>query len=99
MGRNDNEEEAQLIEDALCPPDDPVELALSKLIGLESVKNQVRGLRRSIEIETKSPSGEKVPPYHIALQGNPGTGKPDGERHYHRGFRRSAQGKPWRPCA
>ena len=75
MGRNDNEEEAQLIEDALCPPDDPVELALSKLIGLESVKNQVRGLRRSIEIETKSPSGEKVPPYHIALQGNPGTGK------------------------
>jgi DNA polymerase III delta prime subunit len=72
MARNDNDDEAQLIEDALCPPDDSVEIALSKLIGLESVKNQVRGLRRTIEMDSKAPS---VKPYHLALQGNPGTGK------------------------
>lgn len=74
MSRNENEEEAQLIEDALCPPDDKVELALSKIVGLETVKNQVRGLRRTMEMAKYAP-GAKTCPHHIALQGNPGTGK------------------------
>lgn len=73
MARNENEEEAQLIEDALCPSDDPVELALSKLVGLETVKNQIRGLRRTAEILKKT--GDKSPPHHICLQGNSGSGK------------------------
>lgn len=76
MSRNENEEEAQLIEDALCPPDDQVELALSKLVGLETVKNQIRGLRRTVEMNKVTGFGNKAaPPNHIALQGNPGTGK------------------------
>ena len=52
--RNENEEEAQLIEDALCPPDDTVEIALSKLVGLEAVKNQIRGMRRTMELVKSS---------------------------------------------
>ena len=76
LARNENEEEAHLIEDALCPPDDSVELALSKLVGLEAVKNQVRGLRRTIEMQQTSKSTDKSNmPFHLALQGNPGTGK------------------------
>jgi hypothetical protein len=78
MGRNnDNEEEAQLIEDALCPPDDSVEIALSKLVGLECVKNQIRGLRRTIEIQKGNNNllRTRERPYHLALQGNSGTGK------------------------
>mmetsp|Transcript_27128 Transcript_27128/g.76320 ORF Transcript_27128/g.76320 Transcript_27128/m.76320 type:complete len:576 (-) Transcript_27128:168-1895(-) len=75
MNRNDNEDEAQLIEDALCPPDDVVEIALSKLIGLESVKNQIRGLRRTIEMNERDKPTVRIPPHHLALQGNPGTGK------------------------
>jgi SpoVK/Ycf46/Vps4 family AAA+-type ATPase len=73
MARNENEEEAQLIEDALCPSDDPVELALSRLIGLETVKNQIRGLRRTAELSKKTDG--RTPPHHICLQGSPGTGK------------------------
>jgi predicted AAA+ superfamily ATPase len=77
IARNENEEEAQLIEDALCPPDDQVEIALSKLVGLESVKNQIRGLRRTMEMSKLTPggSGSSSQHNHIALQGNPGTGK------------------------
>jgi len=74
MARNENEEEAQLIEDALCPPDDKVEIALSKIVGLETVKNQVRGLRRTMEMSKYAP-GARMCPHHIALQGNSGTGK------------------------
>lgn len=74
MSRNENEEEAQLIEDALCPPDDKVELALSKIVGLETVKNQIRGLRRTMEIAKYAPAARSLP-HHIALQGSPGTGK------------------------
>jgi Ankyrin repeats (many copies)/ATPase family associated with various cellular activities (AAA) len=72
-GVSDEEIEAQIIEDSLCPPDDPVENALSKMVGLESVKNHVRGLRRTIENE----GFDKVKniPRHIAFVGNPGTGK------------------------
>jgi SpoVK/Ycf46/Vps4 family AAA+-type ATPase len=74
MSRNENEEEAQLIEDALCPPDDKVELSLSKIVGLETVKNQIRGLRRTMELQ-KYTAGARDMPHHIALQGNAGTGK------------------------
>jgi SpoVK/Ycf46/Vps4 family AAA+-type ATPase len=67
----DEEEGAQMIEDAICPPDDEVENALAQIIGLESVKNQIRGLRRTIEIEGDSNKG----PRHMVFVGNPGTGK------------------------
>lgn len=73
--RNENEEEAQLIEDALCPPDDTVEIALSKLVGLEAVKNQIRGMRRTMELVKSSPNGKLAHPSHIVLEGNPGVGK------------------------
>jgi len=75
MARNENEEEAQLIEDALCPPDDAVELALSKLVGLEAVKNQIRGLRRTMELHKITPGASQNLPMHLALEGNPGVGK------------------------
>lgn len=67
----DEEDEAQLIEEALCPPDDDVEVALSKIIGLEAVKNQVRGLRRTLEME----SSNRIVPRHMTFLGNSGTGK------------------------
>jgi len=70
-GISDEEIEAQIIEDSLCPPDDPIEVALSSLIGLEAVKNQIRGLRRTLEKVGKS---EEVP-RHISFVGSPGTGK------------------------
>lgn len=75
MARNENEEEAQLIEDALCPPDDTVEIALSKLVGLEAVKNQIRGMRRTMELVKAQQSGKLAHPSHIVLEGNPGVGK------------------------
>lgn len=68
---HDEEEEAQMIEDALCPPDDEVETALAQVIGLEAVKNQVRGLRRTLEME----GGKQLGTRHMAFVGNPGTGK------------------------
>jgi SpoVK/Ycf46/Vps4 family AAA+-type ATPase len=71
---HDDEDEAQMIEEALCPPDDEVEVALSKLIGLDAVKNHIRGLRRTLEIEASSGS-KRVVPRHMALVGRPGTGK------------------------
>lgn len=75
MSRNENEEEAQLIEDALCPPDDAVEAALSKLVGLEAVKNQIRGMRRTMELVKLAQGAKVAHPSHIVLQGNPGVGK------------------------
>jgi hypothetical protein len=75
LSRNENEEEAQLIEDALCPPDDIVEIALSKLVGLEAVKNQIRGMRRTMELVKSTPGGKIAHPSHIVLEGNPGVGK------------------------
>ena len=47
----DEDDELQLIEDSLLPPDDEVEWLLSKIIGLEPVKNMIRGMRRTIEME------------------------------------------------
>lgn len=75
LARNENEEEAQLIEDALCPPDDTVEIALSKLVGLEAVKNQIRGMRRTMELVKSTQGGKITHPSHMVLEGNPGVGK------------------------
>ncbi len=71
----DEDDELQLIEDSLLPPDDEVEWLLSKIIGLDPVKNVVRGMRRTIEIEKKNYSRSRVMPKHIAIVGNPGCGK------------------------
>lgn len=70
QGAQDEDEEAHMIEDALCPPDDEVEYTLAKLVGMEAVKNQFRGLRRTIEMEGPN----KLVPRHMALLGNAGTG-------------------------
>jgi SpoVK/Ycf46/Vps4 family AAA+-type ATPase len=74
-GMSDEEIEAQIIEDSLCPPDDTVEVALSSIIGLATVKNQIRGLRRTLEMERAAHGhGYKIP-RHLVFVGNPGTGK------------------------
>lgn len=67
-GISDEELEAQIIEDSLCPQDDAVEIALSSLVGIQTVKSQVRGLRRTLE-------KQKDVPRHMVFVGNPGTGK------------------------
>jgi len=64
----DDEDEAQLIEEALCPPDDEIEVALSQLIGMDALKNQIRGLRRTLEMDDK-----KLAPRHMCLSGNVGS--------------------------
>ncbi|GKY92808.1 hypothetical protein MPSEU_000250400 [Mayamaea pseudoterrestris] len=74
-GVSDEELEAQLIEDSLCPPDDPVEQAFADVIGLGTVKNQIRGLRRTLEIEATQDGALSRVPRHLAFIGNPGTGK------------------------
>lgn len=75
----DEDDELQLIEDSLIPPDDDVENMLAKIIGLEPVKNQIRGMRRTLEVQTsnsgKRISSDRTLPNHLALVGNPGTGK------------------------
>jgi hypothetical protein len=68
-GAADDEEEAQMIEDALCPPDDEIEVALSQLIGNDALKNQIRGLRRTLEME----GSNRIVPRHMAIVGNIGT--------------------------
>mmetsp|Transcript_36249 Transcript_36249/g.79346 ORF Transcript_36249/g.79346 Transcript_36249/m.79346 type:complete len:594 (-) Transcript_36249:168-1949(-) len=76
---HDDDHEIQMIEDALVPPDDEVEGVLSKIIGLETVKNQIRGLRRTIELEKmdieRAGRTDAPLPRHMAFVGNPGTGK------------------------
>mmetsp|Transcript_46813 Transcript_46813/g.141798 ORF Transcript_46813/g.141798 Transcript_46813/m.141798 type:complete len:612 (-) Transcript_46813:52-1887(-) len=75
--QGDEDDELQAIEDALIPPDDEVETMLSKIIGLDHVKNQMRGLRRTIELDKLAGPNrrERTLPRHIALVGNPGSGK------------------------
>ena len=65
------------IEDSLVPPDDPVENQLSQIIGLDAIKNQIRGLRRTIEVDRLRglKPGEAERPRHFILTGNPGCGK------------------------
>jgi SpoVK/Ycf46/Vps4 family AAA+-type ATPase len=71
------EDEVKQIEDSLVPPDDPVEVALAHVIGLDALKNQIRGLRRTIEVDRLRGLGPGVSdrPRHICLTGNPGCGK------------------------
>ena len=71
------EDEAKQIEDSLVPPDDPVEIALARIVGLDAIKNQIRGLRRTIEMDRLRgvASGQSDRPRHFALTGNPGSGK------------------------
>ncbi len=71
----DEEEELQLIEDSLLPPDDEVEWMLSKIIGLDPLKNQIRGMRRTLELDKHDKLKSRTLPRHFALVGNPGTGK------------------------
>ena len=72
----DEDDELLLIEESLLPPDDEVEWFLSKMIGLDPVKNMVRGMRRTIEMEKNNMTNtSRVLPKHIALVGNPGCGK------------------------
>eukprot|EP00548_Thalassiothrix_antarctica_P008316 CAMPEP_0194131668 /NCGR_PEP_ID=MMETSP0152-20130528/2394_1 /TAXON_ID=1049557 /ORGANISM="Thalassiothrix antarctica, Strain L6-D1" /LENGTH=582 /DNA_ID=CAMNT_0038826529 /DNA_START=70 /DNA_END=1818 /DNA_ORIENTATION=+ len=65
----DEEDEAQMVEDAMCPPDDEIEVALAQLIGFDALKNQIRGLRRTLEMD----GNKKVVPRHMTLVGNTGT--------------------------
>lgn len=71
------EDEVKQIEDSLVPPDDPVETQLSQIIGLDAVKNQVRGLRRTIEVDRLRGAAPGVSdrPRHLVLTGSPGSGK------------------------
>ena len=69
------EDEAKQIEDSLVPPDDPVEVALSHVVGLDAVKNQIRGLRRTIEADHLPHPHHHHRPRHFILTGNPGCGK------------------------
>ena len=71
------EDEVKQIEDSLVPPDDPVEMQLSQIIGLDAVKNQIRGLRRTIEVDRLRgiKPGMWDRPRHFVLTGNPGCGK------------------------
>lgn len=47
---------------------------MSGLIGLETVKNQIRGLRRTLELGVTTGNLNSIP-RHLAFVGNPGTGK------------------------
>jgi len=71
----DEEEEVQLIEDSLLPPDDEVELLLSKIVGMDQIKNQIRGLRRTLEMNKLGGRDSDDRPRHFAMVGNPGSGK------------------------
>eukprot|EP00569_Conticribra_weissflogii_P020661 CAMPEP_0171425322 /NCGR_PEP_ID=MMETSP0881-20121228/3247_1 /TAXON_ID=67004 /ORGANISM="Thalassiosira weissflogii, Strain CCMP1336" /LENGTH=680 /DNA_ID=CAMNT_0011944623 /DNA_START=105 /DNA_END=2149 /DNA_ORIENTATION=- len=75
--RTIEEDEVKQIEDSLVPPDDLVEMELAQIIGLDSIKNQIRGLRRTIEIDRLRglAPGESDRPRHFILTGNPGSGK------------------------
>ncbi|KAL7463160.1 hypothetical protein ACHAXS_003635 [Conticribra weissflogii] len=75
--RTIEEDEVKQIEDSLVPPDDLVEAELAQIIGLDSIKNQIRGLRRTIEIDRLRglAPGESDRPRHFILTGNPGSGK------------------------
>uniref|UniRef100_A0A7S4QXR4 AAA+ ATPase domain-containing protein n=2 Tax=Ditylum brightwellii TaxID=49249 RepID=A0A7S4QXR4_9STRA len=71
----DEDNEIQQIEDAIVPPDDDVEVTLSQIVGLDALKNQIRGMRRTIEMDKMTDSSEKPLPRHLALVGNAGVGK------------------------
>ncbi|GAX29501.1 hypothetical protein FisN_3Hh018 [Fistulifera solaris] len=66
---SEEEIEAQMVQDALCPADDPLEKALAQIVGLETFKNQMRGYRRTLELQPRHI------PRHFCLTGSPGTGR------------------------
>jgi len=66
-------EEDDQLEEALAPPRDEVEMLLGRIIGLDSFKNHVRGLRRTLEILKFN--NRVQGPRHVVLMGNPGSGK------------------------
>jgi len=71
-------DELRIIEEALVPRDDIIEILLAKIVGLSCVKNQIRGMRRTIELEQNNDIMNKniIPfPRHVAIVGNPGVGK------------------------
>ena len=85
-GGDEEDVESKLIEYVPIPPDDGVENLLARIVGLDVVKNHVRGLRRTLEIEQQVLRSEKaVKKYrnatncnkgvrkirHLALVGNP----------------------------
>jgi len=73
-------------ETAIVPLDDMVEICLSKLVGLDALKCQIRGMRRTVELahlnnDTPGPRdisnrtrAIQTSP-HLVLVGGPGTGK------------------------
>jgi SpoVK/Ycf46/Vps4 family AAA+-type ATPase len=66
----------EVVEDAVTPARDEVERLLSKIVGFDEIKNQMRGLRRTIELNRDSTDNveRKLPP-HLCLIGNVGSGK------------------------
>lgn len=74
-GVSDEEIEAQIIEDALCPSDDLVEASLSGIIGLDAYKHHIRGLRRTVELHQLQGTVTSSISPHLVLVGNPGTGR------------------------
>ena len=83
---NEASEQEEDFDDIVVPADDIVEQTLARLVGLDAVKSQVRGMRRSLELQALA--GIKPGPQdlsdriravqhspHIAFVGGPGTGK------------------------
>eukprot|EP00592_Proboscia_alata_P006464 CAMPEP_0194356456 /NCGR_PEP_ID=MMETSP0174-20130528/4106_1 /TAXON_ID=216777 /ORGANISM="Proboscia alata, Strain PI-D3" /LENGTH=718 /DNA_ID=CAMNT_0039126057 /DNA_START=77 /DNA_END=2233 /DNA_ORIENTATION=+ len=84
----DNEQDAG--QDISTSPEDEVERLLNKIVGLDPIKNQVRGMRRTLELKRrklwrstnggtviKEKDDDRDLPPHFALVGAPGTGKTD----------------------
>lgn len=70
------DDDTQKIEETMVPPDDEVEQLLSTIVGHESLKNHVRGVRRSLEIHSSQSTTNKYDiPLHMVLVGKSGTGK------------------------
>jgi len=66
----------EVVEDATIPARDEVERQLAKIVGYDELKNQIRGMRRTIELNRGSTDTveRKLPP-HLCLIGGVGTGK------------------------
>lgn len=63
-------------QEEVIPALDEVERKLEKVVGLEEVKQQIRGMRRTIELGRGISDGvERELPPHLYLVGSPGTGK------------------------
>ncbi len=70
-GNMDRQQQEEVI-----PALDEVERQLDKIVGLEDIKHQVRGMRRTIELGRGILDGvERELPPHLYLVGSPGSGK------------------------